>query len=620
MEHDVIDEFTHALVDPGAVVTDPELLVDSGRDFWGFGGTPGLLLRPRSNDQVLEIIHIAAERRIPVVPRGGASNCSAGMMAAQDRILLDLSGLNRILEVDVDNRRARVEPGVINAALQQRLAPHGLCFSPDPVSAPLCTIAGNISENAGGPHALKYGVTFNHILAVDIVLADGRRLTLTADDDGPDLLGVVIGSEGTLGVVTEATVALRPLAPVICSLMGGFASAHDAATAVGAILDTGVVPAALEWVDWRFVALVEQFMTTGYPTDAEAILLIDIDGSAQQVDRDMAVVERVLRRRATVIRRADNDAARKQLWHARLHGGDAVVRSGKSFLIGDVTVPRERIPEMQQAIQVAADRHQPGLSFIGVAGHAGDGNLHPVVFFDRTNPQALSAAQAANTEIIEAALSLGGTITGEHGVGTEKRQFMAQRFSVIERAAQRAIKQVFDPEGLLNPGVLLPDPTPDEPRLDAFEAAVHAALNAHCSPAIPATTHSPTAAPWARGGQGDIAIDVANLNLTVAAATTLDDLAQHLAAHNVLCSALPETHDERTIGELVATATGPERHAVRNTLLGVDVILPDHNAHAHFGSANLKDVAGYDTKRLYTGSHGNFGTITTLIFKITGRA
>jgi glycolate oxidase len=210
------DLFSKAVAGRGEIITDPSVLTERGHDFWGFGGTAGLLLRPANRDEIAEIMRVATEHRIAVVPRGGASNCSAGMMPAADRVLLDLSGLNQILEVDVDNGRARVEPGVINSDLQAAVAPHGLCFSPDPVSAHLATVAGNIIENAGGPHALKYGVTYNHILSVEVVLSDGSTTTLSADDDGPDLLGVLIGSEGTLGIVTEATVACvrSPRSPI----------------------------------------------------------------------------------------------------------------------------------------------------------------------------------------------------------------------------------------------------------------------------------------------------------------------------------------------------------------------------------------------------------------------
>ena len=396
MDQIVVEKFTAALCGPDAVVSDTAAMTMSGHDYWGFGGTPGLLLRPRTRDEVVALIRIAAQYHIPVVTRGGASNCAGAMMPNPQRVLIDLSAMNQVLNIDPTARTARVQPGVINADLQQQLAPHGLCFSPDPVSAHIATVGGNIIENAGGPHALKYGVTYNHVLSVEAVLADGTVIHLSADDDGPDVLGVLIGSEGTLGILTEATVALRPIAPVTRSLMGSFATAHDAAATVAAIIQTGTVPAAVEWLDHTGIVGLQQFTDTGYPTDAAAIVLIDIDGTREQVDRDTEIVEQVLRRSAVEVRRADDEDARAKLWYGRLHAPDVVVRSGKGFFINDVTVPRNRFPDMQDAIQAAAARHTDGLLFIMVAGHAGDGDLHPFSFFDRDNPKAPAALAAAN--------------------------------------------------------------------------------------------------------------------------------------------------------------------------------------------------------------------------------
>jgi len=606
MDDVTIKEFSAVLAGPDAVVTDPDTLTAKGHDYWGFGGTPGLLLRPGTRGEVVAVLRIAAEHGIHVVTRGGGSNCAAAMMPSPDRVMIDLSTMNRVLDVDPVGRTARVQPGIVNAVLQQHLTPHGLCFSPDPVSAHLATVGGNIIENAGGPHALKYGVTYNHVLAVEAALADGTIIELTADDDGADLLGVLIGSEGTLGIVTEATVALRPIPPVTRSLMGSFATAHQAAETVAAIIETGTVPAALEWLDRAGIAGLEEFVDTGYPTDVDAIVLIDLDGTPEQVDRDTDIVEQVLRRNAVEVRRADDEEARAKLWYGRLHAPDTVVASGKGFFIGDVTVPRNRIPEMQDAIQAAAARHTDGLLFIATAGHAGDGDLHPITFFDRDNPIAPAALEAANNEIIDAALSLGGTITGEHGVGTEKRQFMTKRFTPVEIAAQRAIKRAFDPTGLLNPGIMLPDVSPDEPQLDSFEAALHAALQRH-----------PSAAPAAEASGGnEIAVNTANLSLVVGAATTLDALSRHLTAHGVICEGIPSEATQRTVGELIANPNPAERQAVRHALLGVEVILHDGHAPARFGGETMKDVAGYDTKRLFIGSRNAFGTITSAIFKI----
>jgi glycolate oxidase len=605
MDDVAVKEFSVALAHPNAVVTDADTLTAKGHDYWGFGGTPGLLVRPNTREEVIAVLRIAAQHGIHVVTRGGGSNCAGAMMPSPDRVMIDLSTMDRVLDIDPTARTARVQPGVINADLQQHLAPHGLCFSPDPVSAHLATVGGNIIENAGGPHALKYGVTYNHVLAVEAVLADGTVIHLSAADDGPDLLGVLIGSEGRLGILTEATVALRPIAPVTRSLMGSFATALDAAETISAIIRTGTVPAAVEWLDRAGIAGLEKFADSGYPTDVDAIVLIDIDGTPEQVDRDTEIVEQVLRRTAVEVRRADDEDARAKLWYGRLHLFDAVVGSGKGFFIGDVTVPRQHIPEMQDAIQAAAARHSDALSFIAVTGHAGDGDLHPTTFYDRDNPNAAAALEAANNEIIEAALDLGGTITGEHGVGTEKRQFMTKRFTPVEIAAQRAIKRVFDPTGLLNPGIMLPDESPDEPDVSSFEAAVRTALHWH-----------PTATAAINGGT-EIAVNTANLSLVVGAAVTLDELSGHLSEQGVSCAAIPSESTQRTIGELIDNPNAAERRDVRHALLGLEVVLPDGHAPARFGGETVKDVAGYDTKRLFIGGRGAFGTITTAIFKIT---
>jgi glycolate oxidase len=603
--------FTDAVAGHGEVITEGAVLADRGHDFWGVGATAEVLLRPNNRDEIAAIMRLASEYGVPIVPRGGASNCSGGMMPAGGRVLLDLSGLNQILDVDVERRRARVEPGVVNSDLQERLAPHGLCFSPDPVSAHLATVGGNIIENAGGPHALKYGVTYNHILAVEVVLPDGSTVTLRDDDDGPDLLGVLIGSEGTLGIVTEATVALRPIAEVTHSLMGAFDSARDAADTIAAVIATGVVPAAVEWLDRAGIAGLQQFYDTGYPLDADSIVLIDVDGSAEQVLREQAIVERVLRERATEVRVAEEEKDRAALWYGRLHAADSVVQSGKGFFIGDVTVPRDRIPEMQEVIQATAARHSDGLLFIAVCGHAGDGDLHPTTFYDKDNPKAASSLEAANSEIVSAALELGGTITGEHGVGTEKIQFMTKRFTPVEIAAQRSIKKAFDPHGLLNPGVMLPDKALEEPETDTFGAAVRDALNGSLSadPGVPFTS----------GGNTEISVNLANLSLVVGADTTLDEINRYLDDNGIYCVAVPASGGQRSIGELVATATGAERIEVRHALLGAEVTVTGNQTPARFGGENMKDVAGYDTKRLYIGSRGAFGALTKLIFKLVVR-
>jgi glycolate oxidase len=605
MDDTIVSAFAAALSGRDTVATDAATLAENAKDYWGFGQQPGLVLRPHTRDEVVAIVKVAAKHNVALVTRGGASNCSAGVMAGSDRVVIDLTKMNQVLDIDPIARTAQVQPGVINSDLQEQLAPHKLVFSPDPVSAHLATIGGNIIENAGGPHALKYGVTYNHVVAVEAVLADGSVVHFSAEDDGPDLLGVLIGSEGTLAILTEATVALRPIPPVTRSLMGSFNTAREAAETIAAIIQTGTVPAAVEWLDRVGIAGLQQFTDTGYPADADAIVLIDVDGTADEVDRDAAIVDKVLRQHAVEVRRADDDDARAKLWYGRLHAPDAVVHSGKGFFIGDVTVPRQHIPEMQQAIQDTAKRHSDALLFIAVTGHAGDGDLHPTTFYDKDNPNAAPALEAANNEIIEAALKLGGTITGEHGVGTEKIQFMTKRFTPVEIAAQRVLKQVFDPAQRFNPGIMLPDVSPEEPALPSFEAAVRAALDRH-----------PTSAAQADGDDTTVEVNTGNLNLVVGAAITLDELSNKLDEQGVTCPAIPTEKTERTVGELIANATGEERLEVRHGLLGLKVVLPDDAAAARFGGQNMKDVAGYDTKRLFIGGHNAFGTITSAVFKI----
>jgi glycolate oxidase len=622
LDQAAFEEFESAIDDPARVITDHAELDARGTDFWGFGSAPGLLLRPRSRDEVVAIVEIAHKRGIALVTRGGASNCAGAVNADPSVVMIDMSAMDQILEIDPKGHTARVQPGVVNAHLQERLAPYGLVFSPDPVSRHLATIGGNIIENAGGPHALKYGVTYNHVVSAECVLSDGRVVEFRATDDGPDMLGVVIGSEGTIAILTEATVQLRPIPAVTRSLMGSFATAHAAADTVAAIIQTGTVPACVEWLDHTGIVRLQQYTDTGYPLDAAAIVLIDIDGNAEEVDRETAIVENVLRQNAVEVRRADDEESRAKLWYGRLHALDTVVASGKGFFIGDVTVPREHFPQMQDAIQDAAARHADDLLFIMTCGHAGDGDLHPFTFYERDNPKAPAALLAANNEIVDAALELGGTITGEHGVGTEKRQFMTKRFTPVEIAAQRAIKRVFDPHSMLNPGVMLPDESADEPEVGAFEAALCSALGRyrvdlgeHVSVRRDEQGLVELPDGWF-GNDKRISINTANLSLVVGSKVTLCDLTQSLTDHGVTCEAIPSIASNRTVGELIADAVGDERDAVRHALLGIDVLLAGNNAPARFGGESMKDVAGYDTKRLFIAGRNAFGAIVTATFKI----
>lgn len=599
-----------ALLSAGALVTDAAALPAYGQDFWTQRGVPGVVVRAERAEDVAATLRFAAARGIAVVPRAAGTNVSAGFLPTPERIMLDLRPMNRVLRVDAERREAVVQPGVINGDLNRQVAPLGLCFSPDPGSALISSIGGNIAENAGGMHCLKYGVTVHHVNAVECALMGGDLLRLAADDRGPDLLGLLIGSEGTLGVVTEATVALRPLPPVTRTLLAVFDGAEDAAAAVSETIAAGIIPAAMELFDRAAVAFFDAYAPSGYPNDAEALLLIDLDGSADAVAQDMAALEPILRRGAREVRRADDDAQRMALWRPRIEGALALVASGRGFFICDTTVPRERIPDMQRAVLAIAARH--GLSILTL-GHAGDGNIHPVILYDTDDPAQVAAMEAADDAVVATALALGGTITGEHGVGSEKRRQMRQRFTAIEIAAMRAVKMACDPDGLLNPGVLLPDPTSDEPALPRFAAQARAVIEASRSDRAWVGVTGATATQT--DDAVDATLDAENLTVATAADRPLIGLAALLAERGFHCALSDQAIDGdlRTVGG--AVSGDANRGAARDALLAVAVTLPDGQA-ARFGSNAVKDVAGYDMKRLFIGSGTAFGTLDTVTLRV----
>jgi glycolate oxidase len=384
----------------------------------------------------------------------------------------------------------------------------------------------------------------------------------------------------------------------------------EAATeAVSEIINGGVIPAALELMDHTSVLVAETLAPTGYPLDAEAIVLIDLDGDAEQVAADLDAVEAQLRSLAREVRRADDAETRAHIWRGRLQIGQAFITSGKSFYIGDTTVPRERIPLMQRAVREIAERHQLDIS---TNGHAGDGNIHPCILYDPDDPRQVQAMRIAAHEITAMAMEFGGTLTGEHGVGSEKIPLMRQRFTATEIAAMRAVKDAFDPDGILNPGVLLPDPSLDEPELPRFAAAIEteiAAKRAGTPIAYPVAD-----APAAATDRTALAIDRENLTVTAIAGISLVALRDELAAHGYRC-ALSDgaTNDQQSIRAALSDET--RRTAARACLLAVNVTLPDSPS-ARFGSNAVKDVAGYDLKRLYTGSGATYGDVREVTLQV----
>jgi glycolate dehydrogenase FAD-linked subunit len=582
------------LIGADAVLTDEAARIAAGTDFITRRGVPGAVARPATGEQVAALVGFAAERGVGVVTRGAATNLAAGIAPNGDSLVLDLAGMDRILEIDAQSRRAIVEPGVINADLKSAVAPAGLAYAPDPASTSISTIGGNIAENAGGPGCIKYGVTFHHVVALDVALADGRLVTFR-DDAEVDLLGVMIGSEGTLGVVTRATLNLLVLPAAHWTAMAAFERVEDAALTVSEIIAAGVLPAALEICDRRTIELCEAYLPCGYPTDREAILFAELDGDPDEVARDAADLERVLRRWDPDLRTAANDEERAALWAGRLAAIHAYKATRKEVFVCDATVPRQRLPEMfKRARQIAANL---GLD-VATVGHAGDGNLHPTILYE---PEELETVEAAASEIAAAALDLGGTLTGEHGIGTSKLGQMRRHFGPVELAAFRAIKRAFDPGGVLNPGVMLPSPEPDEPDLPAFGKAVSAAL----------AGRTPVVTPPAPVGAHDqaISVDAENMTLTVGGGASCRDASAAAATAGLSC---PAVEADGVVADIVEAAGN--RQPARAVLLGIEALLPGGH-HARFGSAAMKDVAGLDAKRLVAGGRGAFGRVERAILR-----
>jgi glycolate oxidase len=447
------------IVGPEGVVTDPaDLLVYEADGMALKKGVPSCVLLPRSAGQVSSVARLLYERGIPFVPRGAGTGLSGGAVALHGAACIALSRMNRILEIDLPNRRALVEAGVANLGLSNRVKAASYHFAPDPSSQIACTIGGNVSTNSGGPHTLKYGVTTNHVLGLEMVLPDGAVLWLGGNGEelaGYDLRGLAIGSEGTLGIVTKALVRLVRLPQSWRTMLAVFDNLDDASHAVTEIIASGIVPAALEMIDSLMIQAVEQASHFGLPLDAAAVLIIELDGLDAGLDDEMKrVVELCQARRAREIRLAHDAKERDQLWKVRKRSIGAIGRITVSYYTRDGTVPRSKLPQVLRTVCSIAERY--GLR-VGNVFHAGDGNVHPCILFDERDEKQCELALRAGREMLEACVEAGGTITGEHGVGLEKLELMPFQFTPQELSLMAKVKKAFDPKNLCNPGKLLPD-------------------------------------------------------------------------------------------------------------------------------------------------------------------
>jgi glycolate oxidase subunit GlcD len=702
---------------------------------------PRAVVFPNSTEETADVLKLLTAAGVSFAPRGAGTGLSGGALAVNRGVVIELARMQRILRVDPENRLAVVESGLVNAHLSRAVAPYDLYYAPDPSSQPACTIGGNIAENAGGIHCLKYGTTTDHVVGARVVLSDGSIVDIGGSTPGYDLLGVFVGSEGTFGIVTEATVRLSPIPPAVRTLLADFVDVDDASRAVSAIIAAGILPAALEMMDNAIIRAVEaSVFTAGLPVDAEAVLLVELDGIEAGIDDEARKAEAILREQgARTVRRAADENERKKLWAARKGAFGAVGRLSPDIMIQDAVVPRSRLPKVLAATYRISARHKLQLANVF---HAGDGNLHPLICFDVRRGDDLERVRQAGREIMEACVRAGGSITGEHGVGLDKSGYLPLIFSDADMEAMLQVRAAFDPSGLCNPGKIIPTPRgcgearaiatqsftePEaEPngdsatapnlaaadlsaqtveaavgdmRLPAPESGAPANRTAHRHVRIavrlneerisrelaemvgaknalrgsasdmiaashtkalnvertlevaPASPEKATeviklakreqlvvvpagAATWLDSGNpmrnADVILSTrrikrlikhspADLVATVSAGTTLVEFQERLAKAGQWLPIDPPDDGRVTIGGVVATGLGGAQSlgygSPRSYVIGMRVLLADGRL-IKVGGNVVKNVAGYDLCKLFTGSNGTLGLITEVTFKL----
>ncbi|MGD0921038.1 MAG: FAD-linked oxidase C-terminal domain-containing protein [Terriglobia bacterium] len=445
------------LVGPDAVLWRPEDLMLYEYDALSSALQPQAVVLPTSTERVVSVVKLAARENVPVVARGSGTGLSGGSVVTEGGIVLAFARMKKIVEIDVDNLRARVQPGVVNMDLSLAVSDFGLYFAPDPSSQKACTIGGNVAENAGGPHTLAYGVTTNHVLGLEVVLPDGEVIHTGAkhwDRPGYDLTGFIVGSEGTVGIVTEITVRLCRKPEAVKTLLAIFDNILGAPRTVAAITARRITPAALEMMDGFTLRAVEEAFHAGYPMDSAGVLLVEVEGLREAAEENADQIEAICRENgAREVRRAKTAEERELLWRGRKNAFGALGRISPNYYVQDGVIPRTRLPEMLEFIEQVGQKYSLR---IGNIFHAGDGNLHPLLMFDGRYPEQSQRAVKAAREIMAKCVEMGGSITGEHGVGIEKRNLMLLIFSSDDLEMMQKLKDVFNPRGLLNPGKLLP--------------------------------------------------------------------------------------------------------------------------------------------------------------------
>jgi len=454
---EIVEALRQIVPGEGVIASEAERRAYESDGLTAYHQLPMVVALPSRVDQVAAVLRYCQKNGVKVVPRGAGTSLSGGALPLADGVLLGMAKFNRILDIDYDNRCVVAQPGVTNLAISQAVETAGFYYAPDPSSQIACTIGGNVAENSGGVHCLKYGVTTNNILGLEIVLMDGEVIRLGGkhlDAGGYDLVGVLTGSEGLLGVVTEATVRILPKPTTARAVLIGFATTEDAGRCVAAVIAAGIVPGGMEMMDRPAIHAADAFVNAGYPLDVEALLIVELDGPLTEIDHLTRQVEAIARdHHATEIRLSRDETERLAFWSGRKAAFPAVGRISPDYYCMDGTIPRGRLAEVLSRIRALSEQH--GLAVANVF-HAGDGNLHPLVLYDANKPGEIERAEAFGADILRLCVEVGGVLTGEHGVGVEKRDLMGTMFDESDLAHQQRLKCAFDPDGLLNPGKVFP--------------------------------------------------------------------------------------------------------------------------------------------------------------------
>lgn len=588
---------------------------------------PSAVVLPRSVGEVAEVLRVLDEADVPVVPRGAGTGLSGGALATQGGVIVGTARMNRILEVDPVNRRARVEPGVVNALLTRATLPHGLIYAPDPSSQSACTLGGNVAENSGGPHCLKYGVTSRYVTALTVVLPSGELVRLGGPEaDGElDLVGLFVGSEGCFGVAVEIEVALVPAPEGVRTLLGIFPTMESAGEAVTGIMARGLLPAALEIVDQATIRAVEaSVFAAGFPTDAGAALVVEFDGVEAGLDAELDAAAAECRTAgAREIRLAASASERDALWRGRKKAFGAMGRIAPDLLVQDATVPRSRLPAVLARISEIGRRHD--LTVANVF-HAGDGNLHPNLLFDRRDPDQLARVEEASREIMAACIEAGGTITGEHGVGIDKRRYLPLVCPPPVLRVLGEVRRVFDPSGRCNPGKVLPDGwgPPSPPLLPGSvnvsdPVGVSAEMSGDSRASGDFRASRASGAFRTSGASPVLEYEPADLVIRMDASATLADLAREAAGAGQWLPFDPPGGDTLTLAHAIALGrSGPLSAGfgrIRDHVLGL-TLLTHAGERLPLGGRVVKNVAGFDLVRLVVGSGHRLGRIEDVTLRL----